>query len=235
MLLSDLLTDRGWTEEEVVAKLAEHEVTFRRGDKKGQPIGLDYVQKRGSSEIPKVWFGALGVLEDPADDGDQAGGTNKGRRSERPPVAPAGTIPVLIVDNAGAKKRIAGAYKFVGAALAQGAQSPGVAEVWKDSADPIAELWLEAAKENPWAARFVNMMQAGGVTGDLAAAHLYLLGASAYVLGYTIPAGDAVFAKYSRYRPVVYVQPAGEPAGASENGSGVVDEAAAGAAETRLG
>ena len=100
-------------------------------------------------------------------------------------------------------KRIAGAYRFLGAALAAGAGNEGIAVVFQDQADPIAELWLQAAAENPWAARFVNVMQAGGTMGDLAAAHLYLAGACLFVMGAGIPGGEAIFPKYARYRQTV--------------------------------
>lgn len=231
MLLSELMAERGWTVEDVAARLSEHEVTFRRGSRAGEPVDAEYIAKRGSSQVPKVWSDALGVAYEEAsplpgptagDAGAAPGGStaSKGRREQAPKRPAEAAIQVV---EAGAGKRIAGAYKFAGAALAAGSGSQGVAVVWSDQSDPIADLWLEAAKENPWAARFVNMMQAGGVTGDLAAAHLYLAGATLYVLGAGIPGGDAIFAKYSSHRPTV--KPAarpGPPAGA--NGSAAASD-----------
>ncbi len=58
-------------------------------------------------------------------------------------------------------------------------------------------------------------MQAGGPMGDLAAGHLYLAGATLYVLGAGIPGGDAIFSKYSRWRPVA--RPAAEQNGKVES------------------
>lgn len=235
MLLSELMVEQNLSKEDVLARLNENGVTIRRGDRKGQPVSLDDVERRGD-RIPPAWADALGVEASAASPGrasrgEEAGGATGGRRSERPPVAPPGTVPVIL--EAGARKRISGAYKFAGAALAAGSGSEGVAVVWSDSSDKIADLWLAAAQENPWAARFVNMMSAGGPAGDLAAGHLYLAGATLYVLGAAIPGGDSIFPKYSRYRPVVTVDHAAEPepGGASENGDGAANVAA----ETRLG
>lgn len=225
MLLSELMDERGWSADDVAARLAEHEVTFRRGARAGEQVDAEYIGRRGSSPVPKIWSDALGVAYEEASPTNPGGAgaapddqaASKGRREQAPKRPKEAAIQVV---EAGAGKRIAGAYKFAGAALAAGSGSQGVAIVWSDQSDAIADLWLEAAKENPWAARFVNMMQAGGVTGDLAAAHLYLAGATLYVLGAGIPGGDAIFAKYSAHRPVVK-PPAARPAGpaAGANGS----------------
>lgn len=206
-LLRDLMAERGLSEEEVASLLNERGVTIRKGARKGDSISEEDVKRRsGADRIPREWAAAL-ELEMPAsapaggdgDGGPSSDGLGRRRRDESAPKRPR-EAPVVI--EAGAQKRIAGAYKFAGAALAAGSRSDGVAAVWSDSSDKIAELWIAAAQENPWAARFVNMMSAGGPMGDLAAGHLYLAGATLYVLGAGIPGGDAIFAKYSRYRPV---------------------------------
>lgn len=208
MLLRDLQAERGLSNEEVASILAEQGVTLRRGPNKGEPITAEAISKRGSSDIPKPWRQALGVTEDSAvssgDDGSGGDGSGGRRRRETSPARPAGAA---IVIEAGAKDRIAGAYRFVGGMLGTGVAQTrglqtgnGVAAVWTDSADKIAECWIKAAETNAWAARFVNAMSAGGPMGDLAGVHLYLAGGTAYVLGAGLP--DAVFAKYSRYRTV---------------------------------
>lgn len=230
MNLYELMEERNLSNEDVAAILAERGVTIERGHNAGQPITPDRVGRRRTAPIPRGWREALG-LEDPAppagdDDGKAPGGGGKGRRREQPPSRP--REAAIRVVEAGASKRIAGAYRFAGAALAAGSGSQGVAHVWDDSADKIAELWLQAAQDNPWAARFVNMMQAGGPMGDLAAGHLYLAGATLYVLGMGIPGGDAIFAKYSRHRPVA--RPPAQENGASAPAPepDVVDASAAG-------
>lgn len=202
MKLREVMDERGLSAADVAALLSERGVTFTRGDRAGQAIDEEYVLRRRGGPVPGPWLSALGledpVASPPSGDGDGEG-SRRGRR-ERPPSRP--SEAAIQVVEAGAAKRIAGAYRFAGAALAAGSGSQGVAYVWDDSADKIAELWLQAAAENPWAARFVNVMQAGGPMGDLAAGHLYLAGATLYVLGMGIPGGDAIFAKYSRHRPV---------------------------------
>lgn len=226
MLLSEYLDERSLSPEDVAARLTEHGITLTRGENAGGPITEQTIKRRINSTIPKAWRGALGL-----DDTSSAEDAPPRARKETAPRRPA-EAKITIEDLSGARKRIAGVYKFAGAALAAGSGSEGVAEVWKDQADPIAQLWIEAAEDNPWAAKFVNLMQAGGSVGDLAASHLYLAGATLYVLGAAIPAGDAIFAKYQRHRTVV-VQPKPEPAGAEkagENGhAGEGDAAAAGA------
>lgn len=208
MLLSDLMAERGWSRGDVVAKLSEQGVTIVRGANAGRPLTEDDVKRRVGTEVPGPWRSALGVEDSPqTPDGEGAaapGSTeapSSGRR-ETPPKRPT-EARIEIVDEHGAKKRIAWAYKFVGSGLAAGSGSPGVAHVWADQSDGLAQMWLDAAKDNPWAAKVVTAASAGGPMGELVAAHVYLAGASAYVLGAGIPGGDAVFSKYSKYRPVV--------------------------------
>jgi hypothetical protein len=223
--LRDAMAERGLSLEDVAAVLGEHGIRKRDGS----PLGTEDVRRRRSEKTPRRWAIALGIESSAAatggravddilsgPDADSDAGTAGRAREKDPPRRPA---EAQIVIEAGAGKRIAGAYRFLGAALAAGSGSQGVAYVWDDNADSIAELWLKAAEENPWAARFVTMMQAGGPMGDLAAGHLYLAGATLYVLGAGIPAGDALFAKYSRHRPA-------RPVDAAENGHGGPDGAA---------
>lgn len=228
MLLSEYLDERGLSPEDVAARLTEHGITLTRGENAGGPITDQTIKRRINSSIPKAWRSALGLDDTSSAEGDPPRAARKETAPRRPAEA-----KITIEDLSGARKRIAGVYKFAGAALAAGSGSEGVAEVWKDQADPIAQLWIEAAEDNPWAAKFVNLMQAGGSVGDLAASHLYLAGATLYVLGAAIPAGDAIFAKYQRHRTVT-VQPEPKPAAgaanAEENGhAGEGDAAAAGA------
>jgi hypothetical protein len=222
------MDERGLSADDVASLLSERGVTVTQGANAGDPITADRVSRRRGADVPVGWREALGLeAPDPRPgDGDAAAG-GSGRR-EQPPKRPS-EAAVQVLNEPGAAKRIAGAYRFAGAALAAGSGSQGVAHVWDDSADKIAELWLQAAQENPWAARFVNVMQAGGPMGDLAAGHLYLAGATLYVLGAGIPGGDAIFAKYSRHRPVA--RPPAKSNGAREAPESepvVTDAAAAG-------
>lgn len=231
MLLRELMDERGLEIADVAALLAERGVTVTRGENTGSPITEEAVRRRRSSEIPGPWREALGLeappARPPAGEGDGDPTAPGGKRREQPPRRPA-EAAITVLNEPGAAKRIAGAYRFAGAALAAGSGSQGVAHVWDDSADKIAEMWIQAAQENPWAARFVNLMQAGGPMGDLAAGHLYLAGATLYVLGAGIPGGDAVFAKYSRWRPVE--RPPAEANGAAKPPEPeTADHAAAGA------
>jgi hypothetical protein len=206
LLLADFLDERGWSNEDAAVMLAQAGVVASSGN----PIGAKTVNTMRTRDVPKRWAAALGVeleleRDEPGGPGEAATDSAGSRPPERSPLPPDGARFVV---EPGARKRIAGIYRFAGAALATGAQSPGIAHVWGDQADPIAELWIQAAEENPWARRFVDLVSAGGVAGDLAAAHLYLAGATLYVIGAAIPGGDAIFAKYGRYRVVVAEQPA---------------------------
>jgi hypothetical protein len=215
VLVRDLLEERGLDPAELADLLTDRGVTITQGKNAGAPITAEAVKRRINREVPGTWGPALGIEADPsspraATTAEPPGGTDGSGRREAPPRRPAEARVEITVENAGARKRISGAYKFMGAALAAGSGAQGVAVVWGDQADPIAELWLQAAQENPWAARFVNMLNAGGSAGDLAAAHLYLAGATLYVLGAGIPGGDAIFSKYTPHR--VPVTPRPDPA-----------------------
>jgi hypothetical protein len=241
MLLSELIAERNLSPEDVTSILVEQGVTITRGDRKGDPVNLSDVTRRLQGEVPRPWRQALGVAKNqqtsPTTPGEGGGTTAapgddepaSSRRRETPPKRPS-EAAIEVVDSAGAKKRIAWAYKFVGSGLAAGSGSAGVAHVWADQADGLAQMWLDAAKENPWAAKVVGAASAGGPMGELVAAHVYLAGASAYVLGAGIPGGDAVFAKYSKYRPPVVVGP--KPAA---NGTKPQQEAEPAAAEPAAG
>ena len=222
MTLGELLEERGWSPDEVAAMLDQAGVKSSKG-KTIRPNGVAAMRKR---DVPPAWAPALGL--ELLDDGPAAGlGENEqlggGRAHD---IAPGRPKDAPIVLEPGARKRIAGAYKFLGAALATGSGNEGVAVVWGDQADSIAQLWIDAAADNPWAARFVNMMSAGGSAGDLAAGHLYLAGATLYVLGAQIPAGETLFPRYSRYRPVV-AEPQPQPDGSTD---GAAADPVAGAA-----
>lgn len=238
MKLGDYLKANDLDSKQVAARLAAAGVTYEQGPRAGQPIDADSIARRVGRTIPKGWRDALGVSvssvaapasEPGAPPPGEGADASDGRRREAPPQRPS-EAPIQIEDTQGAQRRIAGAYKFVGAALATGTGSEGVAVVWADNSDNIAQLWVEAARDNPWAARFVNMMNAGGIAGDLAASHLYLAGATAYVVGAAIPAGDSLFGKYKQHRVERPTAPEPEPELFTEpayNGSGNPDDVAA--------
>lgn len=221
MLLRDFLNERGWTAADLAVELDRVGYVSTAGANIGQPLSASAIGKKVSRPVPRTWLDALGVEpdEEPATDGGGSTG-----RSESPPARPPGAAIVL---EAGAKERIAGAYRFVGGMLGAGVARDrglevgnGVAAVWTDSADKIAECWIKAAETNPWARRFVDAMNAGGPVGDLVGVHLYLAGGTAYVLGASLP--DALFAKYSRYR---VVESHAEPS--RDNGASAAHEPAA--------
>lgn len=233
MNFGDFLDERGISNEEAAALLGEHGIVLTAGARVGEAVTEKDIarRRRQGRPMPKIWQRAFGVEDsepitpEPGSDEPPSAGTDGQRaRREAPPRRPR-EARIEIVEP-GARKRIAGAYKFAGAALAAGAGSNGVAEVWADQADPIAELWIAAAQDNPWAARFVNMMSAGGAGGDLAAAHLYLVGATFYVLGAGIPGGDAIFAKYSRHRPPAVPKPEPKQNGTQPDGDAAPAEGA---------
>jgi hypothetical protein len=197
--VAELLEERSLTVEQAVELLNQHDVKTAQG----KPVTPRVVKHRltRDSDVPVEWAAAFEL--DPET-------LRKERVNERPPQAPDDAkleTKIEVLPQSHGPARIAGIYKFAGGMLAEGAGSPGVAKVWGDAADPIAKLWVEAARDNPWAARFVNLVNSGGATGDLVGAHAYMLGATLYVLGARIPAGGAIFAKYSGYRPVATDQP----------------------------
>lgn len=230
-LLSEVMSERGWNSDDVAAVLAEKGVTLSRGDNKGAPITTKIVNDRLTREVARPWRDALGLgdsPEPPSGKGDPGG--SLGGRRETPPKRPAeAQIQIQGPDNAAiAEKRIADLYRFLGGLLAAGSGAPGVSAVWNDSADPIARAWLETAKENVWAARFVRMMEAGGAGGELVYCHVLLLGGTLYVLGAGIPAGEHLFAKYAKHRIVTAPQhPAAEANGGAEAQEPVASAAAA--------
>jgi hypothetical protein len=216
-LLREFLADNNLTPRQLADHLAAKGVRTKRGT----PVTAKLISGYSSQyiQVPQTWWDALdGVrLDEPVwSDPD----SEEEQRRETPPRRPQEAKITLPEVTGGGKKRIAGAYKFAGAALAAGSGCEGVAIVWGDQSDAIADLWIQAAEDNPWAARFVNVMQAGGTVGDLAAAHLYMIGATLYVLGAGIPGGDAIWPKYTKHR-IVTVRPQSDVSG---NGAGLQPE-----------
>lgn len=82
-----------------------------------------------------------------------------------------------------ARERIAQTYNFMGAGLAMMSQNPGVGAVFETYADTIAAAWVEAARENKVAERFVKIMESGGATSQLIICHGFLLIGVVYVTG----------------------------------------------------
>jgi len=217
MSLAQELADKGLSYEDAAAQLNDAGITIARGARKGALITVDDIQRRiRSGEFPSSWRIAL-ELEDPAAVAATAAGAGaapgeqsqpSGRRREQAPQRPANVKPVPVPIEAGARKRIAGGYRAVGGLAAVQVSrthgkntGEGIAAVFNDYADPIADLWLRAAEENPFVARIVNAVNGGGVTGDLIGTHILLALSCIYILGAPLP--DALFAKYSKHRVVV--------------------------------
>lgn len=212
-VLSDL-NDRGLSREQAVVLLNERGVTIEKGDRAGEPVTVaDMNRKIRTGALPRSWRNALGIeastgaAEPPVEEADGAR-ESRGRTHELPPQRPknAPVQPLALPEGSG--KRIAGLYRGGGSLLAMQVRrthgenaGQGVAQVFSDQADPIAQLWLQAAEENPAIARFVNTINGGGVAGDLILAHVVLAGALIYILGAPLP--HAAFPKYSRYRVIV--------------------------------
>lgn len=236
-LLRDVLRDAGIGADEAAERLNQAGVRVQSPDGP-RPVTKRDIHNR--KQAPKRWLEELsGASPISSPDGDGAGDAHGQRETsspsrERPPKPPpdAKIAPLEVADRAGAKKRIEWAYSFIGTGLAAGSGYEGVAVVWTDQAPTLAELWLKAAEENPWAARVVQAAEAGGPVGDLVGAHVYLMAATAYVAGAALPGGDSIFAKYSRYRPVERVdevaqrraeEAARDGAGAHEGAAHVVE------------
>lgn len=228
MNLRDLLDERGLSYEDAAALLAEHGIVKGKGPSKGEPYSALDVSRRGSAPVTRSW---LSVFGGSIDDGQSVGGhrpsdepqPSRRARGGEPPTPPQDAKVVTPDLGVGARKRIAGAYKFAGAMLATGTGSEGVAHVWGDQSDAIADLWVQAAADNPYAARFVEIMNTGGAMGDVVAAHIYLVGGTLYVLGAAIPAGNTIFSKYEGYRAKPKPKPGasgGPGAAAGANGAG---------------
>lgn len=197
MLIRDVMAERGWDEDEFAAILAQNEITVSRGEKKGETISADDLRQRVSrgQEIPRAWANRLGI-ELP-----------EGRRSERAPRRPKDAPIVPYVPAEGSRDRIAGLYRMVGGGLGMAVArdrgdrpGQGVAAVFNDQADPIAQCWIKAAETNPWARRFVELVSTGGPMGDLVYAHVYLFLGVIYVLGAPLP--NAVFPRYEQFRTI---------------------------------
>lgn len=229
MKVADALRSAELSYEDAALLLGEKGVTIRKGERKGSAISANDIKKRSGGELSPVWAEALGVklLEDPAVT-DMGGGTSgarepaggdaapRGRAHEQPPQRPSGAKIEPLAIPQGSGKRIAGLYRGGGAMLAMQTRrthgdnaGQGIASVFDDNADKIAELWLKAAEESPQIAKIVNAVNSGGVAGDLVLAHVVLAASVVYILGAPLP--DAAFSKYSRYRVVVPAKPAAEP------------------------
>ena len=222
-------------------------------------VKLEEVRRyyRGTRPAPKKWIRALGLEESPSalspdDDGAAADAAAEGpaaaRQAETPPKRPAGAETIIPRPSLSlaqqAKERISALHVFAGASLAVAVDAKGfdedkgtgggIAAIWKDKADPIAEAWVAWAEEgNRFAAAFVRMMGTGGAGGDLAIGYAALLGGTAYVMG-QLPDNEAtrvVYGRYAQFR-VVPAKPARpDNAAAGAPGSGADAAAADGAAD----
>lgn len=213
MALREDLKARGLSYQDAAALLTESGLTIR-DSRTGldRPVTQQDIARRSTRPLSKRWADALGIDHTAAPPGSPGtGGDNPGDDAltgagESPPKPPPNARfehPIPFVDKAGAKQRIAWAYTFIGTGLAAGSGYEGIGHVWKDQSDTLAAAWIKAAEESPWAARVVTAAEAGGPVGELVGVHVYLLAATAYVAGAAIPAGDALWPKYTKYRPVV--------------------------------
>lgn len=116
----------------------------------------------------------------------------------------------------GARERIASLHVFAGSAIATASDADGfehdrgigggVAKLWTDKSDQLAEAWIAWAEEgNRFAQSFCRLMQSGGAGGSLALGYAALLGGTAYILGH-MPDNEAtrvLYGRYASYRTVV--------------------------------
>lgn len=130
---------------------------------------------------------------------------------------------------AAAKERIAALHVFAGSAIATAADADGfendrgvgggIAKLWADRSNDIAEAWISWAEEgNRFAASFVKLMASGGAGGSLALGYAALLGGTAYIMG-TMPDNEAtkvLYGRYTRYRTVTADEAVGQPDPADE-------------------
>lgn len=207
----------------------------------GRPYSAKTIQNYiGKRPPPKIVSAALGLppSSDPSTPGnspdaaDQPGGSvppggPEGRRAEVPPkpLPDSKIAPTPLALQTIAKERIAALHVFAGASIATAVDADGfqndrgvgggVALVWKDKADPIAEAWVKWANEgNKFAQAFVRLLATGGSGGELLMGYAMLLGGTAYIMGH-LPDNEATrfgFARYSKYRTVDVEPPAGSPA-----------------------
>lgn len=224
LTVRDYLDRRGMTKEQLASELSAL---------LGRKVTPNTVQLRYSKPVPKAWAAALHVDVNeppgaapgaaPASDGEGVGEerrTDEGASPRPPPGArqapgpagpgPAGPEPV----DAFAAGRIAQAYALIGVGLGSALENVGVQHVVDDFSPHVARAWVEAAKENEFARRFVAFMTAGGATGELVVLHLGMVGGILYVKGVFPDVG--LFAKWSGFRE----QPAGAAAAAGGNGAG---------------
>jgi hypothetical protein len=198
----------------------------------GEEITRERVMSYGrKKEPPKAWREALGLeaaLEDAESGWSQGSGeppSEEGRRAETPPRKPADAIiakPPLSL-TAQAKERIAALHVFAGASVASFADADGfehdrgvgggVAKLWTDRSEPIAEAWIAWAEEgNKFAQSFVRLMGTGGAGGTLALGYATLLGGTMYIMG-TMPDNEAtrvIYGRYAKYRTVVPADSSGQ-------------------------
>lgn len=170
-------------------------------------------------KAPKAWVEALGLdSSSPLPQGppESAGGENQ---SETPPKAPEGAEIVRLHPQpieGFARQRIAGTYGLIGSGLGSALGNDGVGKVWDDYSGPIADAWIEAAKTNEFARRFVEFMTAGGPMGEVVFLHVTLIAGTLYVAGQFPEVG--LFGKYAQYRREP-PQPSARVATAESDGS----------------
>lgn len=226
---------------EYVERFGEDRVAAELTEKLGRPITPHGVLGQSArKKPPKAWAEALGVDDGgtadshspaaPPDSEPDTPGEGPARRTEVPPRKPAEAAfaapPVYL--NTIAKERLVQIHKFAGGSVAMAADAKGfqegtgagggIAQLWSDKAEPIADAWIAWANEgNKFAQSVVRTLSVGGAGGELVMGYLMLLGGTAYVLGHLPDNGitNGIYGRYSQYRVVVP-----EPADSSgqENG-----------------
>lgn len=199
----------------------------------------------GARPAPKAWYRALGLpaptagtpeeplapAGDPPSFSDDstpgAAGEGGGRRAEVPPkpLEDSKFAPTPAALQTVAKDRIAGLHQTLGAALAMGKDldgfehdrgvGGGIAAIWKDKSEPIADAWIAWANEgNRFAQAVVRTLSLGGAGGELALGYATLALGTAYIIG-AAPENEltrGVYGRYARYRIVPSEPAAGERA-----------------------
>lgn len=176
-----------------------------------------------AKQIPQKWASTLGLAAAEPDDsspGPDAANLPPGRAGERSPTQPEGAkvAPLPVAIGQVAAERIASTYGLIGGVASMAAGNVKVAQVVDAYSTPIGEAWVRAAEENEFARRVVQLMSAGGATGELVTMHLVLVGGLLYVTG-RAPAFAGLYSR--RFGPPPPVTPTTEPPRA-----GAGDEAA---------
>jgi hypothetical protein len=169
---------RQWQESE---GRSDEEMAELLSDRLGREISAQgYRIGKSKKSPPAAWLHALNIApQEPSDSLADAGASPP--EGDREPVTR--TVLPLPFDPAPVRTQIVLMYTVAGKGASLALRTPQVADVWAQHATPIADAYIEWAKEDANVARILNAITLGGPKGELVMLHGSMLVTSLIISG----------------------------------------------------